>query len=379
MGVMRTAVPVLLAVYAYFITPPWHSLRWDYLKTLTDSSRLHQPNLNPYIQSSVGQPAEGVAHAGLAHALARNLTGKVAVVTGGNAGLGFATVKRLAKQGATVIMGARDPQKAMAAIQSLGLGVDVGFSQLDLASLESIRGFAKALPSKIDILVLNAGKAIDTYEKTADEIFEWSFGTMHIGHFYLTHLLHDKLSTAAVASGDVRVVVLSSMAHLLLPLRPDWTLGLFDPARAEDAWEFPTDYLSFGGAGIWKRYAMAKAANVFFARELHRRVAAKGLKIYVNSVHPGVVATTINPWFSVFLQFLPQAFTMEEGALTQLYCALATQPAIPDDAYFNPLAKNMTWGVHTSPGTADPGVWEELWEFSVKHIQRIDPAFTPSF
>lgn len=129
---MRTAVPVLLAVYAYFITPPWHSLRWDYLKTLTDSSRLHQPNLNPYIQSSVGQPAEGVAHAGLAHALARNLTGKVAVVTGGNAGLGFATVKRLAKQGATVIMGARDPQKAMAAIQSLGLGVDVGFSQLDL-------------------------------------------------------------------------------------------------------------------------------------------------------------------------------------------------------------------------------------------------------
>ena len=99
--------------------------------------------------------------------------------------------------------------------------------------------------------MLNAGKVPDRYEATDDKLFEWMFGTMHIAHFYLTHLVADRLRSTAAATGDVCVVVVSSLAHVVPPPKPIWSDSLYNASTP--AWEFPEDYLSFGARILWKR------------------------------------------------------------------------------------------------------------------------------
>src|SRR5687767_10859425 len=139
-------------------------------------------------------------------------SGRVAVVTGANSGLGLVTARELAAAGATVIATARDAAKAETARSKLGdQPGEVEFRDLDLASLESVREFAAGVTAdrpRIDVLVNNAGVMMTPKRETADG-FELQFGTNHLGHFALTGLLLD-----ALAAGDAaRVVTVSSLEH----------------------------------------------------------------------------------------------------------------------------------------------------------------------
>ena len=143
-----------------------------------------------------------------------NLTGKVAIVTGANSGIGFETAKELSRKGARVVLACRDQDKAKRAVAEIKreLGsADAVVIQLDLASLESAHNFAASFThghDRLDILVNNAGVSTTRYELTSDG-FEKMFGVNHLGHFALTGWLLEVLKATAGA----RVVTVSSYGH----------------------------------------------------------------------------------------------------------------------------------------------------------------------
>ncbi|WP_394618578.1 SDR family NAD(P)-dependent oxidoreductase [Lentzea sp. JNUCC 0626] len=194
-----------------------------------------------------------------------DLTGKHAIVTGGNAGLGLETTRALSAAGASVTIGARDPERAAAAVAGLDR---VEVSRLDLLNPASVTAFAErhlTTGRPVDVLVNNAGIGAETRELDARG-YEKVFATNHLGHFQLTLALLPALPGA-------RVVTLTSGGHRLSDIR--W-----------DDLHFATGF----DAGA--SYGQAKTANVLFTVELERRYAATGLHAY--AVHPGIaVATTL--------------------------------------------------------------------------------------
>ena len=142
------------------------------------------------------------------------MRGKVCIVTGGNTGIGKATVEGLAKLGATVIMACRDQEKGRAALEEIKTktgSTELHLLPLDLASLQSVREFAKTFAERfdrLDVLVENAGVSTGKRQVTADG-FEMDFGVNHLGHFLLTELLLPRLE----ASAPSRIIVLSSSVH----------------------------------------------------------------------------------------------------------------------------------------------------------------------
>lgn len=200
-----------------------------------------------------------------------DLTGKVVVVTGANAGIGRETSLALARMGATVVIAARNPAKGADAVGYVTHRSERGRAvagHLDLASFASIRSFAAwflAEFARLDVLVNNAGLIVDTRFETEDG-FEEMFGVNHLGHFLLTDLLRDRL----VASAPSRVVVVSSLAHRLA-IRGVHRQDLQSERR-------------FHGVTV---YARSKLANLHFAVELARQLDGTG--VTVNAVHPGSV------------------------------------------------------------------------------------------
>ena len=200
-----------------------------------------------------------------------DLTGKVVVVTGANAGIGRETALALVRMGATVVMTARNLEKgadAAAYVTHRSERGRVVTGQLDLASFASIRSFAAWFLDefdRLDVLINNAGLIVDSRSETEDG-FEEMFGVNHLGHFLLTDLLRDRL----VASAPSRVVVVSSLAHRLA------IRGMpRDDLQAERR---------FHGFTV---YAHSKLANLHFTRELARQLDGTG--VTVNAVHPGSV------------------------------------------------------------------------------------------
>jgi NAD(P)-dependent dehydrogenase (short-subunit alcohol dehydrogenase family) len=186
-----------------------------------------------------------------------------AVITGGNTGLGFETARALAGRGATVVIAARDPAKAAAAVDRIGAGVS--HVPLDLASLSSVREAAAELRARftrIHLLINNAGVMMTPRGTTRDG-FETQFGTNHLGHFALTGLLLDRM-TAVPGS---RVVTVSSLAHLG---------GRYPPRERYS----PT-----------MAYSDSKLANLLFAFELQRRLSAAGAETISLAAHPGYAQT----------------------------------------------------------------------------------------
>ncbi|XXT22733.1 SDR family NAD(P)-dependent oxidoreductase [Sorangium sp. So ce429] len=196
-----------------------------------------------------------------------DLSGKNVIVTGGHAGLGLETTRALAKAGASVTVGARDPGRAASAVAGIER-VDV--SQLDLIDPRSIDGFAErwlASDRPLHVLV-NCAAPPAPSEITRDARgYELQFATSHLGHFQLTL----RLLPALRAAGGARVVNVSSGAHRFGEIRWD------DP-------NFATGYQSMVA------YAQSKKANVLFAVELDRRWASEEIRGY--AVHPGVVVGT---------------------------------------------------------------------------------------
>ncbi|EFH82500.1 oxidoreductase [Ktedonobacter racemifer] len=246
-----------------------------------------------------------------------DLRGKVALVTGGNSGLGKETVQALAARGAHVILAARNPERGEKAREEVLQSVpdaSIKFMQLDLASQAAIREFAASFletHQRLDLLFNNAGVMAIPRHETKDG-FEMQFGTNHLGHFALTGLLLPLL----LATPKSRVVTTSSMARAMGRVNLD-------------------DLQSQKGYTRWSAYGQSKRANLLFAFELQRRLAATSTETISVAAHPGYAHTNLQStsatlsnsnlelWFyEKFGAFVGQPAAM--GALPQLYAGLSS-------------------------------------------------------
>lgn len=198
-------------------------------------------------------------------------SGKLAVVTGGNGGLGLEAVRALAGAGASVIMAARNQDKATVAreevLQAEPDG-SVAVAELDLASLDSVGRFVEGFEHpRLDILINNAG-VMGTPEGTTEDGFELQFGINHLGHFALTAAL----MPALLRAGNGRVVSVSSFARLYRGR--GWRRGV-------------------GPYDTWREYGRSKMANLLFARELDRRLRSTPATLQSLVAHPGFTHTDL--------------------------------------------------------------------------------------
>jgi len=255
-----------------------------------------------------------VASASGENGVGTEMTGKVVAVTGANAGIGKETAVALARMGATVAMTSRDAGRgaeALADVRARSGSEAVELFALDLADFASIRACAGELLERydrLDVLVDNAGLVMADRTETAQG-FETTFGVNHLGHFYLTSLLLDRLR----ASAPSRIVVVASHAHKMARRGLD-----FDDLQGTRR------YRGFDA------YSRSKLANIYFTRELARRLAGTG--VTVNAAHPGYVASSFgrdgDMKFEPALKLGARLFavTSEEGARTSVY--LASSPAV---------------------------------------------------
>ena len=276
-------------------------------------------------------------------------TGRTAIVTGANAGIGFETARALARKGATVILGCRNEDRGRAAVDRIMQAVPAGagsaeLEQLDLSQLDSVRGFADRIAERldrIDLLINNAGVMVPPFGRTTDG-FELQIGVNYLGHFALTGRLMPLLAQTAGS----RVVTLSSLAHRTG--RIDFETFTGDkPYRA------------------WREYQQSKLACLMFALELQRRLAHNGAEVISVAAHPGWTKTDLQRHSSLFDLLSPVfAMSAEQGALPTLYAAAA--PAVRGGDYFGPGG----WAeVRGYPGPAkiaararDEAVSRRLWD-----------------
>lgn len=259
-----------------------------------------------------------------------DLSGKTYFVTGGNSGVGLATVRQLATQGARVVAGCRSLEAAevvFAGIRSPELRGSIEAVRLDLGELASIRRCSDRILAKVprlDGLVNNAGVMNTPAGRTKDG-FETQFGTNHLGHYLLTELLLPRL----VQSAPARIVCVSSCYH-------DKALGREGKIDLDDP-----NFLRRKYDG-WEAYAQSKLANLLHARDLAERLADRGVAAF--SVHPGWVRTRlISPTMPLWIQDLvlrPFGKWMGmlepfEGAQSTLYALLAPEVLAHPGGYFS--------------------------------------------
>jgi len=283
-------------------------------------------------------------------------SGRVAVVTGSNTGLGYDNARVLAAHGARVVLAVRDTAKgeeAAARIRKLTPGADVAVHKLDLGSLASVRTagaeLAAAYP-RIDLLINNAGVMYPPKSTTADG-FELQFGTNHLGHFALTGLLLNNL----LPVDNSRVVVVASIAHKI-KAKID-----FDDLH----WE-KRSYDKVAS------YGQSKLANLMFAYDLQRRLAAAKAKTIAVAAHPGVAATELSrhvPGYElpgVAWLFGKVLNTSEVGALATMRAA--TDPNVKGGQYWGPDGFREMRGypelATSSEQSRDEAIQERLWKVS---------------
>ena len=278
-------------------------------------------------------------------------TGRVAVVTGANSGIGLETAKALAAKGAEVVMACRNLQKAEAAAAAIRRevpGAKLRVMQLDLADLESVQAFAEAFGADydtLDLLINNAGVMVPPLTRTKDN-FEVQFGANHLGHFALTGRLLEQLQ----ATPGARVVNVSSGAHKMGRID-------FDNLHAEK------------GYRAWSAYAQSKLANLLFTLGLNRVFASSGTDALAAAAHPGWTGTNLQA-HSGPMRFLNRFFaqTPAMGALPTLYAA--TAPDVQPNDYFGPNGFQEMRGypekVSPTGAARDAAVAERLWTVSEK-------------
>ncbi|CAK4105542.1 unnamed protein product [Aphanomyces euteiches] len=249
-----------------------------------------------------------------------NLDGKVAIVTGSNTGIGFVTARELAKRGCHVIFASRSREKTLAAIESIKSVVPdaskLEFILLDLMSLQSVYNFVDEFRSRklpLHILINNAGIMTPPFELSADGI-ESQFATNHVGHHALTVALLPILE----ASAPSRVVVVSSEGHKFALKQNGLALENLNNEAKYSA---------------WAAYGRSKLGNILFARELSRLLRERGvINVYINTLHPGLVSTELARHMYWFVNWILSwfAFTVDDGAKTQLYLATSEDIVMND-------------------------------------------------
>jgi NAD(P)-dependent dehydrogenase (short-subunit alcohol dehydrogenase family) len=278
-------------------------------------------------------------------------SGRVAIVTGANTGIGFETAAALAARNATVVMACRNRQKAedaMERIRARTPAAQLEFIELDLASLASVERFAEAFRARhdrLDLLINNAGVMVPPLGHTEDG-FELQFGCNHLGHFALTGRLLGLLEAAPGA----RVVTVSSMAHRQGKMK-------FDNLNAEQGYE------------KMAAYGQSKLANLLFTFELQRRLEAAGSKIVATAAHPGWTGTDLQR-HSALIRFLNTFFAQNPpmGALPTLRAATDLEAEGGD--YYGPKGFYEMRGypvkVGTTPAARSEAEARRLWEVSEK-------------
>ncbi|MGB3052569.1 MAG: SDR family NAD(P)-dependent oxidoreductase [Polyangiales bacterium] len=276
-------------------------------------------------------------------------SGRIAIVTGSNSGIGFETARVLAGKGATVVMACRNLEKAnpkAEEIRAAHPGANVEVMQLDLSDLDSVQRFADAFRAKhshLDLLINNAGIMVPPYGKTAQG-FETQFGVNHLGHFALTGSLLDVITNTPGS----RIVTVSSIAHYVGKIQfsdLNWEKGY----KAQSA------------------YGQSKLANLLFTYELQRRLADAGKDTLAVAAHPGWTETNLQEHAKAakFMnRFLAQKPLM--GALPTLYAA--TEASVNGAEYFGPNGFMEMNGppkkVKSNKRSRDRNVAERLWNVS---------------
>ena len=234
----------------------------------------------------------------------------IALVTGGNAGIGFETCKGLVAAGYHVIVGARSQQKANKACTALLEGSPAGSAEpllLDLASLDSVRAAAKAFRASgrpLHVCILNAGIMALPWSQT-DDGFEQQWQVNVLGHFLLCRLLLPALEDAEEPTG--RIIHVASGAHLLHPQPVDYELLAKEHTSDEDYDE-------------WRAYGRSKLANILLSNELARRLMDRSSDVTSNALHPGNVDTEL--WAKAGRKN-ESGISPAEGAETSLHLALS--------------------------------------------------------
>jgi NAD(P)-dependent dehydrogenase (short-subunit alcohol dehydrogenase family) len=290
-----------------------------------------------------------------------DLSGKTALVTGANSGIGFEAARVLARRGARVVLACRDGDRGRAALERVQAetpGARAELLPLDLASLASVRAAASSFCERhehLDLLCNNAGVMAVPRTLTADG-FELQLGVNHFGHFALTGLLLPSL----LAANAARVVTVSSTAHRIG--RMSW--DDLDGARHYHK---------------WAAYGQSKLANLLFAYELQRRLQAKHARAVSVACHPGYASTNlqqVGPQLegarvALAIYRLGNALiaqSAEKGAWPTL-CA-ATSPEISGGDYVGPGGPFELSGtpvkVRSIAASHDEEAARRLWELSVE-------------
>lgn len=289
-----------------------------------------------------------------------DLSGRTAVVTGANTGLGLQTARVLAARGAHVVLACRNPDKAGHAagqIAAASPGASTSVVRLDLASQPSVRTAAEEIRARfprVDLLINNAGVMKVPYQRTEDG-FELTLATNHLGPFALTGLLLGRLAAGA------RIVTVSSISHLdgVMDFGDLQSERHYDPEQA---------------------YEQSKLANLLFTYELDRRLRAADSRVIALACHPGAVYTDLFATSSRLQQFLLSPAmriinfwavqNARMGALPALRAA--ADPSAHGGAYFGPrrygLRRRFYTGypavVESSARSHDEADQARLWQVS---------------
>lgn len=283
-------------------------------------------------------------------------SGRTAIVTGANSGIGLETARALAHRGAHVVLACRDLDRARAAEADIAAsvpGASLEVSHLDLADLASVRAFARSYEGsheRLDLLINNAGVMAIPRRETADG-FEMQFGTNVLGHFALT----GRLLPLVLGTRHSRIVWLSSLAHKRGRIN-------FDDLQGERSYT------------PWGAYMQSKLADLVLALELQRRLAEAGSSTISVAAHPGWTATNLQSrgpemsgskvqgvlamWFNAVL-----AMDTWRGALPTLVAATASRVR-PGD-YIGPHGPGEIWGrpgrARISDRARDEDTGRRLW------------------
>jgi NAD(P)-dependent dehydrogenase (short-subunit alcohol dehydrogenase family) len=297
-------------------------------------------------------------------------TGKTALVTGANSGIGYQAALALARHGAHVLLLCRNVAKGQAALERLHREAPRAAAELvevDMASLASIRSFAAAFARReipLDLLINNAGvMALPKREVTVDG-FERQFGTNHLGHFALTGLLMPQLLSAPAP----RVVTVASLAHRNGKID-------FDNLQSQRGYK------------PLAAYGESKLANILFARELDQRARAAHSRLLSLAVHPGISMTNIlengpgtRNFRAIVLRILGPIMVQPDaaGALPTLYAA--TSPDANGGDYIGPDGfqefKGSPVVVQPRPQALDEVVGKRLWTASEELTGVVYPALS---
>lgn len=233
-----------------------------------------------------------------------NLSGKTAIVTGSNTGIGYETALDLYQKGVRVYVACRNEKKAFDAIERMkaeGGAGELVYGHLDLASLRSVKEFSNNVlekESRLDLLVNNAGIMIPPPSKTEDG-FEIQFGVNFVGHFALTGHLFELLEATKYS----RVVTLSSIAHKGAVID-------FDNFRLEKEYH------------NWREYGQSKLADIIFSLELEKRLRTNGCQMMSLAAHPGFSKTDLQKYMDKDMLASLDLMTAKEDAQTTLAACL---------------------------------------------------------